>query len=159
MSPADFRTFNRLAEQMTMYHSILRKNWDELYAGTAQASRKPSPLALVSLGMQFCQHLKGHHDIEEAYWFPVLGRKMKGFQHGGFAKEQHKAMHKGLDVLAAYMVECKRGDRELKRAEVREIMDSFGVILWSHMDQEVVELGADNMRKFWTKEEMLRFPF
>ncbi|KAI4854066.1 hypothetical protein E4T44_00423 [Aureobasidium sp. EXF-8845] len=139
MSPADFKIFNRLAVQMNFYHSILRESWDELYTGTAKGAR--------------------HHDIEESYWFPILGKRMEGFRGSGFAKEQHRAMHKGLDVLAPYLQECKRGERELRREEVREIMDSFGGILWTHLDEEVRELGAENMQKYWTKNEMRNFPF
>jgi hypothetical protein len=106
------------------------------------------------LGPQFCQHLAANHDIEEAYWFPVLGARLESFQTGGFAKEQQKEMYKGLDILAKYMTECKRKHRESDRREVRNIMDSFDEILWKHMDEEVVKLGADNVGLYWTKEEM-----
>lgn len=47
----------------------------------------------------------------------------------------------------------------MRREELRRIMDSFGDLLWSHMDEEVVELGAENMSKFWSKDEMARLPF
>ncbi|KIW13709.1 hypothetical protein PV08_08900 [Exophiala spinifera] len=158
LSAADFRLFNRLAEEMEFYHSMLRSTWDQVYAGTAPGSRlKPSQL--ISLGLRFCQHLEVHHDIEEAHWFPVLGRKMAGFQARGFAKEQHKEMHKGLERLVPYLTGCRSGDRELRREEVREIMDSFAQVLWSHLEDEVRELGAENMRKYWTKDEMRSFPF
>jgi hypothetical protein len=38
-------------------------------------------------------------------------------------------------------------------------MPSFGDLLWSHMDEEVVELGAENMSRFWSKDEVARLPF
>ncbi|KAK5551886.1 hypothetical protein LTR46_010003 [Exophiala xenobiotica] len=158
LSAADFRLYNRLAEDMEFYHSMLRSTWDQLYAGTAPSSRL-KPTQLINLGLRFCQHLEGHHNIEEAHWFPVLGKKMEGFRNKGFAKEQHKEMHKGLERLNPYLTECRRGDRELRREEVREIMDSFAKVLWTHLDDEVKELGANNMRKYWSKEEMTRFPF
>ncbi|KAJ9617394.1 hypothetical protein H2204_013816 [Knufia peltigerae] len=158
LSAADFRLFNRLAEEMEFYHGMFRSTWDQLYAGTAPGSRlKPSQL--INLGLRFCQHLEGHHDIEEAHWFPVLGKKMPGFKARGFAKEQHREMHKGLERLGPYLMECRSGDRELRREEVREIMDSFAKVLWSHLEEEVKELEAENMRKYWTKDEMRRFPF
>lgn len=92
-------------------------------------------------------------------WFPVLGRKMEGFPPGHFAQEQHKEMHKGLDVLSAYLKESRSGSRSLVRREVREIMDSFGGLLWNHLDEEVEELGAANMRKIWSEREMRALPF
>jgi hypothetical protein len=36
-------------------------------------------------------------------------------------------------------------------------MDSSGRVLWARLDDEVEQLGADNMRKFWMKEDMKRF--
>ena len=159
MSSGEFRVFNRLAVQMDFYHNLLRSSWDELYKGTAPNTKSPSASRLIDLGLHFCQHLKGHHDIEETMWFPVLGRKIEGFRPGHFATEQHKEMHKGLDVLTPYLQACKMGRQDFRRDEVRSIMDSFGGILWTHLDEEVRELGAENMQKHWTKEEMQRMPF
>lgn len=159
MSSSDFRTFNRLADQMEYYHSLLRGTWDKLRAGTAPDARSPSASVLVSLGLQFCEHLKGHHDIEESYWFPILGQKMDDFKGHGFAKEQHRTIHKGLGVLLEYLSDCKSGRQELRRSDIRNIMDSFESILWTHLNDEVEALGADNMKKYWTKEEMNSFPF
>lgn len=158
MKSAEFKAYNRLAEQMSYYHSILRANWDELYAGTAPAS-KASASNVIRVGIQFCNHLKAHHDIEEAMWFPVLARKMQGFREGEFAKTQHAEMHKGLDVLQPYLMDCKTGVQDFHRAKVRNIMDSFGTVLWNHMDEEVRELQADSMSKYWTVDEMRRMPF
>ena len=42
--------------------------------------------------------------------------------------------------------------------EMKEIMDSFGEVLWQHLDDEVEQLGAENMRKYWTINEMRRMP-
>jgi hypothetical protein len=39
-----------------------------------------------------------------------------------------------------------------------EVMESFEKILWQHLDEEVVQLGAENMRKFWTIDELKMLP-
>lgn len=158
MKSAEFKVYNRLAEHMSYYHSILRANWDELYAGSAPAS-KASAASVIRVGIQFCNHLKAHHDIEESMWFPVLARKMPGFRDGEFAKSQHKEMHKGLDVLQPYLIDCKAGVQDFRRDRVRSIMDSFATVLWNHMDEEVRELEAESMSKYWTLDEMKRMPF
>jgi hypothetical protein len=36
-------------------------------------------------------------------------------------------------------------------------MDSFRRVLRAHLDGGIEQLGADNMRKFWMKEDMKRF--
>jgi hypothetical protein len=37
-------------------------------------------------------------------------------------------------------------------------MESWGDILWTHLDQEVKTLGADNMRRYWSKDDMAKMP-
>lgn len=95
-----------------------------------------------------------HHDIEEEHIFPVLGARMPGFQANGFAKQQHRLIHAGLDKLQEYLQACRTGERDLQRSEVHEIMESFGGVLWKHLDAEVEELRAQNMRKYWTLKDM-----
>ncbi|CCG84809.1 protein of unknown function [Taphrina deformans PYCC 5710] len=158
MKSAEFATFNRLADEMTFYHTMLRSSWDQLYAGSDVKSKLPAS-KVIAIGIQFCRHLTVHHNIEETTWFPVLAKKMPGFREGEFAKTQHQEMHKGLDVLHPYLIECQKGARDFRREEVRTIMDSFSGILWQHMDEEVVELGAQSMKRYWTLEEMKRMPF
>lgn len=71
---------------------------------------------------------------------------------------QHKQIHKGLDKLEKYLDQCGGGERELRMSELKEILDGFGTVLWQHLDDEVKQLGAENMRKYWTLEEMRRMP-
>ena len=50
---------------------------------------------------------------------------------------QHKQIHVGIDKLEKYLDECERGERELRMQELKEILDSFGEVLWQHLDDEV----------------------
>lgn len=84
---------------------------------------------------------------------------MKAFQQGGMADTQHEAIHKGLDALTKYLKECQRGKRELRKEELRGIMDGFGEGLFKHLDDEVRELGGENLRRYWSAEEVRAFPF
>lgn len=70
---------------------------------------------------------------------------------------QHKQIHAGLDRLETYLNECKGGKRDFRlqgEGSLKEVMDSFGEVLWTHLDEEVRLLGAENMRRYWTKEEI-----
>jgi hypothetical protein len=71
---------------------------------------------------------------------------------------QHKEIHKGLDKLEAYLGRCQRGETDLKLDELKVIMDSFKKALWAHLDEEVQELEAENMRMYWSLEGMKRMP-
>ena len=71
---------------------------------------------------------------------------------------QHKQIHQGLEKLQAYLEDCTSGERELRLEEIKRLMDAFGEVLWAHLSDEVNQLEAENMRKYWTVEEMKRMP-
>ena len=114
--------------------------------------------AYLRTAEELCGHLTAHHTIEERYIFPLLARKMPAFQNQHELLTQHKRIHEGIDKVEDYVDKCKTGEKELRMEEFKEIMDSFGTVLWQHLDDEVAQLGAENMRKFWTLDEMRRMP-
>jgi hemerythrin-like domain-containing protein len=144
-------------------HSHFRQSWTMLY-GACEAGRRPSSLSLkqfISTGLQFCSHLSTHHAIEEQHIFPVLATKMPEFKQGKNAAEllrQHKEIHKGMDIFEEYLRKCRDGETELDLRILKTKMDTWGEVLWTHLDQEVKTLGAENMRKYWTVSEMRRMP-
>ncbi|KAI9826090.1 MAG: hypothetical protein M1832_000539 [Thelocarpon impressellum] len=164
LSPADHMVYSRLADTMEAYHDHFRESWRTLY-DAASTNRRPTNLSLpqfLKLGLDFCRHLTAHHQIEETRVFPVLARKMPAFRasENPALLAQHARIHAGLDGFQAYLEECRDGERELRLAtELKGLMDVFGDVLWAHLDDEVRELGAENMRRFWEVEEMSRMPF
>ncbi|KAI9713568.1 MAG: hypothetical protein M1820_000950 [Bogoriella megaspora] len=160
LTPSEFRTYNHMAEHMDMYHSHFRSTWNTLYTATTTRKR-PSGLSIkrfISLGLEFCSHLTIHHTIEEQHIFPVLAKRMPAFREELELLTQHKKIHEGLEKFEEWLEDVRRGERELRWDEMREIMDGFGETLWAHLDQEVGQLGAENMRRFWSLEEMRRMP-
>ena len=112
----------------------------------------------LQVGLQLCQHLDVHHSIEEQHIFPILARKMPAFKKELDLLTQHKQIHKGLDVLQAYLEDCRSGEKELRLEELKGVLDTFREVLWQHLDDEVHELRAENMKKYWSPEEMRRLP-
>ncbi|KAI9646886.1 hypothetical protein NHQ30_004886 [Ciborinia camelliae] len=163
LSAADFKAYNSMAEQMNYHHNHFRQTWTLLHTATT-TNQRPRNLSLrqfLQTGLSFISQLEMHHGIEEAHIFPVLARKMPEFQNGKNAAEllrQHKEIHKGMDIMQEYLEKCRDGETELSLKVLGEKMDSFGEVLWKHLDQEVETLGAENMRKYWSKEEVARMP-
>ncbi|KAF1846618.1 uncharacterized protein K460DRAFT_335786 [Cucurbitaria berberidis CBS 394.84] len=158
LTPFEFRQYNRMAEHMDYYHNHFRATWNTLYSA-CESRKRPKGMSIrqfLSLGQQFCHHLTAHHTIEEQHIFPNLSRKMPAFKKELELLTQHKQIHKGLDKLEIYLDECSSGERELQMGELKVILDGFGKVLWQHLDDEVKELGAENMRKYWTLDEMRR---
>ena len=134
-----------------------------LYSSVSPEEAEPTtqPLStkrLIEVGLDFVDHLTMHHTIEEQHFFPILAKRMDTFKPDAFAYTQHKGIHEGLDKLEAYLKACRRGQRELRRGELKEVLDSFGGVLWQHLDQEVAELSAEKMKAAFTLEEVMRLP-
>ncbi|KAJ5180946.1 hypothetical protein N7492_004156 [Penicillium capsulatum] len=161
LSPGDFRAYNRMSEQMDAFHSHFRFTWNQLWGACDGTGKRPGGLSarqMIMAGLQFCSQLDFHHSIEEQHIFPVLAKKMPEFRKELDLLRQHKQIHAGLEKLEAYLEDCRSGETDLRREEVKRLMEGFGEVLWKHLDEEVRTLGADNMRKYWTLDEMRRLP-
>ncbi|KIW86169.1 hypothetical protein Z517_01564 [Fonsecaea pedrosoi CBS 271.37] len=157
LSAQDFREYNRLAVMMNAYHNHFRYTWNLLYKACTSGSR-PAGMSIrsfISQGLHLCHSLTIHHTIEEQHVFPELAERMPAFGAHDHLITQHEQIHEGLDKLEEYLDACRSGEKELRLSELKEIMDSFGDVLWAHLDDEVRMLGAENMRRFWTKEEIM----
>ncbi|KAH6967600.1 hypothetical protein BKA56DRAFT_497640 [Ilyonectria sp. MPI-CAGE-AT-0026] len=159
LSDKDFETYNRLAVKMNYFHESFRQIWKMLHT-TASTGRRPHSMSLTQFideGLHFVQHLAGHHGFEERVFFPMLAPKMPEFRDGrGELLQQHKEIHKGMDGLEDYLRSCRGGEVELDMHVLKKQLDTWGAVLWQHLDQEVETLGAENMRRYWTLDEIKR---
>jgi len=160
LTPFEFRQYNRLAEHMDYYHNHFRHTWTTLMTA-CENNKRPAGMSIkqfLSVGDQFVSSLTMHHGIEEQHIFPILAKKMPAFRKELELLTQHKQIHKGLDRFGEYLGECRRGERELRMGEMKVVLEGFGDVLWAHLDDEVKQLGAENMRKYWTLEELKKIP-
>lgn len=91
--------------------------------------------------------------------YPPLAERMPRFKADEHLIGQHALIHEGLDRLEEYLEKCLAGETELRLPEMKDVMDGFGEVLWQHLDDEVRDLGAENMRRYWSKQEMLDMPW
>ncbi|KAK0646704.1 hypothetical protein B0T16DRAFT_311139, partial [Cercophora newfieldiana] len=162
----EFRGYNRLAVVMDQFHDHFRSTWKVLYTACT-TNRRPARMSLrqfLDEGLSLVRYLTAHHNIEESYLYPILARKMPSFraaQRGApdcKLVRQHRAIHKGMDEFEAYLKACRRGESDFELSVLKEKMDAWGDVLFVHLDEEVAELGAQNMRKYWTLEEVKAIP-
>ena len=148
---------------MILQHNHFRQSWTILHTACANNKRPPN-LTLkqfINTGLQFVSHLSTHHAIEEQHIFPLLATRMPEFKAGRNAAEllrQHKEIHAGMEGFEKYLEGCRRGETELQLRVLGELMEGWAEVLWKHLDQEVKTLGAENMRRYWSVEEMRRMP-
>ncbi|EJD42344.1 hypothetical protein AURDEDRAFT_168645 [Auricularia subglabra TFB-10046 SS5] len=153
------RKFNRMATTMEQFHTYFRIDFDNIYEmadGSFNERGMSLPMYLTQAN-NFKRHLEGHHNIEETYIFPHLAQRMQAFQPNDKHRTSHKGIHDGLDKLSELVRKWRTEPASYSPTEMRACLDSFRDVLFRHLDEEVVDLGADNMRKYWTLNEMDQF--
>ncbi|KAI1206623.1 uncharacterized protein F4807DRAFT_438718 [Annulohypoxylon truncatum] len=168
---AEFRAYNRLAEHMDVFHAHFRTSWNALWAaacagnGKGKGGSSRGGRGVINDGLAFVSQLEMHHNIEETYIFPILARRMPEFRTDGKGGKgaaellrQHEEIHEGMEGMQKYLRACRDGEKELDMAALKEQMQGWGAVLWKHLDQEVLTLGAENMRRYWSVEEIRRIP-
>ena len=71
---------------------------------------------------------------------------------------QHKRIHEGIDKLENLLKEVRASEKDFRLSELKVVFDSFGDVLWEHLDEEVRQLAPENMKKYWSMEEVRRIP-
>lgn len=175
LSAQQFREFNRMADHMDYFHNHFRQIWTMMYTA-CENKKRPAGMSIrrfLDEGLHFISMLTTHHSIEEAHVFPMLAKRMPEFQQPdkrgkltgpktkGSAKaaelvKQHRDIHKGMDAFEDYLRRCRNAETELEMSVLKAQMDTWGTVLWQHLNEEVAALGAENMRKYWTIEEVRR---
>ncbi|KEP54559.1 hemerythrin HHE cation-binding domain protein [Rhizoctonia solani 123E] len=132
---------------------------DSIYAFSDGSFAKIMPLpAYLRMIMEFHDHLDMHHNIEETYVFPVLAQKMPNFANNERHKNSHKVIHAGLDKLKNLVTGWKEVPTTFSPATLRSCLDEFKPPLFKHLEEEVRDLSAENLKKYYTLEEVDRLP-
>ncbi|CUA66668.1 hypothetical protein RSOLAG22IIIB_00109 [Rhizoctonia solani] len=153
------RRWNRLADRMAYFHEALAAKFDSIYAFSDGSFAKIMPLpAYLRMIMDFHDHLDTHHNIEETYVFPVLAQKMSSFASNERHKNSHKVIHAGLDKLRDLVTGWKEEPTTFSPATLRSCLDEFKTPLFKHLEEEVRDLSAENLKKYYTLEEIDRLP-
>ncbi|KAJ7170343.1 hypothetical protein C8R43DRAFT_875853, partial [Mycena crocata] len=123
------------------------------------ARRGLSRSQYLGIAGQFDSHLTMHHTYEEAHLFPILAERMPEFSTETEAGhvDSHKGIHDGLEALTALVSKFKRDPSayyEFPGPEIRACLDSFREVLFTHLDAEVNDLRGENMKKYFTLEEV-----
>ncbi|KAM0748891.1 hypothetical protein T439DRAFT_327401 [Meredithblackwellia eburnea MCA 4105] len=154
---AEAREWNRMATRMDGFHSYFRATFQQMWEMSDKFEKAGFSLREF---MEFCEeferHLSMHHGIEERHVFPILAKKLPEF--GEEHPEEHEEIHKGIDRLTAYIKKVKSKPSDYSPEEFKRVLASFGPILMYHLDEEVKTLGGDNLRRYYTLEEVRRLP-
>ncbi|TFK54444.1 hypothetical protein OE88DRAFT_1733101 [Heliocybe sulcata] len=165
------RRWNRMSETMSHFHEWFKREFnmvyedhDNVFAKLADGSFSRRGLSLpgyLGEAKSMCTHLNFHHSLEERHIFPVLAKRMSVFSETAEDPRHirsHRAIHKGLDDLEALVKKWVAEPSTYSPTEMRACLDSFREVLFRHLDEEVDDLKGENMKKYWTLEEVDRIP-
>jgi len=119
-----------------------------------QTSPFTSSLALKEAAVD----LEMHHNIEERYIFPVLAQRMSVFGDNAKHRNAHAIIHEGMNRLSALVGRYQRDPTIYSPVEIRDCLDSFKEVLVSHLAEEEKDLSGENMKQYYTLEEVDRLP-
>ncbi|KAF5370877.1 hypothetical protein D9758_002041 [Tetrapyrgos nigripes] len=162
-SKDDWR-WNYMSTTMNSYHQMFKQEFDLLYelADGSFNKRGMSLSSYLDLARRMNQHLTVHHTIEERHIFPHLAKRMKEFSKdpgdGHDHLASHKGIHDGLESLASLVSKYKLDPTTYSPTEMRACLDSFREVLFTHLDQEVADLHGENLKKYFTLEEIESIP-
>ncbi|EKM60436.1 uncharacterized protein PHACADRAFT_189570 [Phanerochaete carnosa HHB-10118-sp] len=102
------------------------------------------------------KHLTVHHTIEERHIFPLLAKRMPTFKDDEQHIKSHHGIHEGLDKLGAFIEKWLAEPATYSPEEMKACLDGWREVLFRHLDEEVEDLRGENMKKYWTLEEVDR---
>lgn len=62
--------------------------------------------------------------------------------------DSHRQIHAGLDRYGRLLTTFRADSTAYDPAKLRAVMDSFRKVLFEHLDQEVIDLGQQNMLRY-----------
>jgi len=156
LSAHEQKRWNRLSTNMSHFHESFKREFNLLY-DLADGSFNKRGLSLggyldVARGLK--HSLTMHHTIEERFVFPFLAKRMPQFKSEHL--HSHKGIHDGLDRLDALLSKYKSDPASYSPDEMKACLDSWREVLFRHLDEEVADLRGENLRKYWTLQEVER---
>ncbi|GMK59133.1 hypothetical protein CspeluHIS016_0701480 [Cutaneotrichosporon spelunceum] len=163
MSARDLCKWNKLADGMATFHARFEHEFLRIYELADGGWRAHLPFTrFIREAEQVSHHLDMHHRIEEAYFFPMLAKKLPQFATARGGAEHvaaHRAIHAGLERYEAVLERARRDPEGYDGRELRAVMDGFREVLFTHLEEEVTDLGAESIiAAGFTLEELARFP-
>ncbi|KAF8664375.1 hypothetical protein AX16_000746 [Volvariella volvacea WC 439] len=157
---AEERKWNYLSQAMDNFHQHFKREFNALY-DMADGSFNKRGLSLrtyLENANRLSYELTVHHTVEERHFFPKLAKRMPQFKttKDTAHMKSHEGIHRGLDALSVLVQKYKENPSSYSPEEMRACLDSFRDILFRHLDEEVADLSAENLKKYWTLEEVER---
>ncbi|KAJ3515254.1 hypothetical protein NLJ89_g1879 [Agrocybe chaxingu] len=149
---------------MSGFHEWFKQEFNTLYtlADGSFTSRGLSLAHYLETAKTMNRHLKMHHTIEERYVFPILGKKMPQFAKENEDVTQsppsYNAPILGLVKLEKLVDKWIDEPSTYSPKEMRDCLDSFRDVLFHHLDEEVEDIRGENLKKYFTLQEVAGLP-
>ncbi|KAJ7042111.1 hemerythrin HHE cation binding domain-containing protein [Mycena alexandri] len=152
------RQWGRFSKDMAGAHAYFKQEFNAIYelADGSFAKRGLSLSLYLQTAQRLTSHLTMHHTIEERQIFPILAQRMPEFstETNDAHIDSHKAIHEGLEEMTTLVNKFKKEPSTYSPDQMRTCLDGFRAVLFDHLDAEVHDLRAENLKKYWKLEEL-----
>ncbi|KAF2430680.1 hypothetical protein EJ08DRAFT_216005 [Tothia fuscella] len=124
-----------MAHEMTQLHNCILHVLNCVYNQAPHVTSPKDIKDLLHLVKLWHDELEHHHQTEEQCFFPAIERLSgeKGVMEGNI--DQHHRFEPGLEALKKYALETRI--EEYNAGDLRAIIDNFGDILQTHLNDEI----------------------
>jgi hemerythrin-like domain-containing protein len=140
---------------MALAHNMFIRALNSVYL-QAPVIREPEDVSdLFIYCNTWISMIEHHHKLEETHLFSSIETSSHDPKIVATEREQHRAIHEGLDRLQKYIDETAPED--YKWEDLKIVIDSFGDVLKTHLAKEVETLAnlkdssipEDEIAKAW----------
>ncbi|KAF9156283.1 hypothetical protein BG015_006327 [Linnemannia schmuckeri] len=146
------------SDHLVAIHNGLRRELKSLLQTVPNATQPTAVKNSMRSVLQFCRHLQGHHDLEEAVIFPAFAA-VTNISHWSHS---HKELDHTLDVirkLAQEGIDQNGLEFDAQKATLFEQLENLSDIVLPHLRDEEDLSKPEETIKLWPTERDMRRAF
>lgn len=130
-----------MAYDMILIHNVFIRAMNSIWRN-APLVKPEDEHAFAGYSLCFLAAVHDHHHGEESIIFPFFQTKLD-MAHN---REQHEALHAGMDVLEEYMNQVFIGTEKYDGEKTRELLKAFADPLVQHLHDEIPTISEEQLR-------------
>ncbi|KAJ7593085.1 hypothetical protein C8J56DRAFT_823131 [Mycena floridula] len=151
--PGDFHDiFDNQAMAMSVVHNQYIRGINAIVAQAPYINESQVP-PFIHFCVVFLEGIHHHHALEEEFYFPEIEKRL-GIDTMSANVDQHKAFVPQLHELEEYLKGVQQGSIKYDGEMIVTKLHSFTDPLIEHLNDEIITLESERLRKAFTKKQL-----
>ncbi|KAF9957075.1 hypothetical protein BGZ72_002177 [Mortierella alpina] len=146
------------SDHLVAIHNSLRREMRSCIKTLSGATQPSSVKTSLRNVIQFCRHLQGHHDLEEAVIFPSFAA-VTDISHWSHSHDQLEHSLVKIRTLAQQGIDQDGKDFSTQKGVLVEELEALSDIVLPHLSDEEYLSKPEETIKLWPTEQAMRKAF